>query len=254
MTQWEQIKNEYRELPVPEGGRQQMLQAMADAKQKRNRRKRLTGYGTVVAAALLVVLLGPGMRLFSGGFASMNDSAVLEKDCAAESATADGAWFSQSKADTMAPVTDSTAAEVPATGYLPTNAPEEAFEEATGNSSTMQPGTPEYGLDGNAGNTSDAVNFGEELKAEAPQRFSAEEVETISGEIRRQMEQRMQETGGTYYIKGEEYPDGFEKIAEDQAYYVNADGLLVIVFPAGEVAPKEQGSVEFIIPAEVAAP
>lgn len=74
--------------------------------------------------------------------------------------------------------------------------------------------------------------------------------EEISKEILRQMEERMQTRGETYYIKSETYPDGFSLLKDTQAYYYS-DGNLVITFAAGEVAPESQGTVEFIIPPEV---
>ena len=87
-----------------------------------------------------------------------------------------------------------------------------------------------------------------------PDCFTVEEIEAISREIISQMEMRMREMGETYYIRSEENSAGFEQIAENQPFYINGDGQLVIVFEAGMVAPIEQGAIEFVIPASVAAP
>ena len=90
MTELEQLKKEYREIPVPADGPHQMLETIASAKRKRNRFKNLAKYGSVAAAAVLVLLL-PGMLLFSGSFAAKEDSAYMEADkVAAESTGADG--------------------------------------------------------------------------------------------------------------------------------------------------------------------
>ena len=38
---------------------------------------------------------------------------------------------------------------------------------------------------------------------------------------------------------------------DDQSFYVNADGELVIAFDEGDVAPMYMGSQEFVIPKSV---
>ena len=65
--------------------------------------------------------------------------------------------------------------------------------------------------------------------------FSAEELAAISLEISKQ-------TG--------------EGVIVDNSveYYINEEELYVIVFEAGEIAPEEQGRLEFVIPAEVVSP
>lgn len=228
MTQWEQMKNEYREIPVPADGPQQVLQAMAEAKRKRNRWKNLTRYGSVAAAALVVVLLIPGMFLFSGGFgASTEDCAYPESERATESASGAAEWFSSQSVKNMAPASD----EVP--------------------NSSSSTAAPEYGPQRDAV-LQDAV--AEESASGKPEAIWTDRKEAISREIIRQMEERMQENGETYYIRSEEYPQGFELLSEDQDYYINEEGRLVFVFASGSIAPEEQGTVEFLIPAEVFSP
>ncbi len=193
MTEWEQLKKEYREIPVPADGPQQVMKTMAKAKQERNRVKDVIRYGAAAAAVLLVVLLVPGMLLLSGGAKEMNDGAVeMEADCAAKST---------------------------------------ALQES--------------------------VLDSEDTEMELVRGYGAswtENLEIISKEILKQMESRMQEGNEIYYMKSEACPEGFEQISVEQEYYINTDGLLVFVFEAGKVAPMEQGTVEFIIPAEVFLP
>ncbi len=211
MTEWEQIKKEYREISIPVDGPHQVLTAMADAKKKRNRYRHLAQYGTV-AAALLVILLLPGMLWFSGGKGAANESAAMKSDNVLQFAE-DGIIL-ESVCDTMAPTTAPTTS-----------------------------------------GTADADQNCESEEYKATQKyFTPEEQSAISREIRKQMEERMTETGETYYSKREAYPEGFEQIEENQEYYINTDGLFVIVFRAGVIAPEEQGTVEFVIPAEVALP
>lgn len=228
MTQWEQIKSEYKNIPVPDEGSKRVLQAIGEAKEKRNRFKQLSKYATVAAAVLLVVILGPGMILFSGGMgAAKEDSAYLEMEYKSESAGADGGSFrTQGVKDEMSPATSNGSA----------SKPPEAMQNVKAEADAALPAeSPEYGLN-------------------EPDCFTAEEIEAISREIISQMEMRMREMGETYYIRSEENSAGFEQIAKDQPFYINGDGQLVIVFEAGMVAPIEQGDIEFIIPVSVAAP
>jgi hypothetical protein len=208
MTQWEQIKKEYSEVNVPEQAAQRVMLGISEAKQRKKRIRSLSGYGSV-AAALLLVLLLPGMMLRGG---MKNDSASMEADCAP-----------QQSAESM------------------------RVESPFANGSAAKPASSGAG---------DIKADKEEAKADLndtmPVWFSHKA--EISKEIIRQMEERMQENSETYYIKSDQYPGGFEMISEQQEYYVNEEGLYVIVFEAGTVAPEAMGVIEFIIPAEVAVP
>ncbi len=67
----------------------------------------------------------------------------------------------------------------------------------------------------------------------------------ISEEIKRQMMERMEaEEGAVYWIAGEK---AFKEIGEDQNYYFDSQGRLVIVFDEHEVAPGSMGTPEFAI-------
>ena len=110
-------------------------------------------------------------------------------------------------------------------------------------------------------------------------------VTVISDEIKRQMREQMAEAGTppsaaepgsegtgdaasdpesessgeigsaavTYWIDSDMPEEDFSEIAEDQNFYINEDGELVISFNEGDVAPHSMGIVEFIIPDEVTA-
>ncbi|HBN56226.1 MAG TPA: DUF3298 domain-containing protein [Lachnospiraceae bacterium] len=80
--------------------------------------------------------------------------------------------------------------------------------------------------------------------------FGEDYVETISESVKSQMRQRMAEDENvTYWIDNEDVPEwNFESIAEDQDFYVNADGKVVVCFNEYEVAPGYMGCVEFVIP------
>ncbi len=79
--------------------------------------------------------------------------------------------------------------------------------------------------------------------------FGEDYVETVSEEIKTQMRQRMAEDENVvYWIDYEEVPDwNFTSIAEDQDFYVNKDGKVVVCFNEYDVAPGYMGCVEFVI-------
>lgn len=74
-------------------------------------------------------------------------------------------------------------------------------------------------------------------------------IETISEEVKTQMRQRMADDENvTYWIDYEEVPEwNFQSIAEDQDFYVNSDGKVVICFNEYDVAPGYMGCVEFVM-------
>ncbi len=80
--------------------------------------------------------------------------------------------------------------------------------------------------------------------------FGEDYVETISESVKSQMRQRMAEDENVaYWIDNEDIPEwNFDRIAEDQDFYVNADGQVVVCFDEYEVAPGYMGCVEFVIP------
>lgn len=205
MTEWEQLKKEYREIPVPTEGPSQLLQTIAKAKRKRNRLKNFARYGTVAAAVLLVLLI-PGRMLFSGGFGTVAENDSMKMDCSIQS-PATGNWVTEESAEEKYSVSKGTPAP-------------QAVADST-------------------------ANFGNNME---------ECREAISREILFQMQERMRIEGETYYYKSAEYPEGFEQINEEQEYYINEEGLLVVVFEAGTVAPEKYGKVEFVIPAGVFQP
>lgn len=79
----------------------------------------------------------------------------------------------------------------------------------------------------------------------------------ISENILAQMKEQMaQDEGKIYFFEGngddvEEF--NFKQIKEDQNFYFNENGELVIGFDEYEVAPGYMGTVEFVIPSQVIA-
>lgn len=74
----------------------------------------------------------------------------------------------------------------------------------------------------------------------------------ISEEIKKQMREQMAQDEEVVYFLDSEMPiDEFQQIKEEQNFYFNAEGNLVIVFDEYEVAPGYMGTQEFIIGDEV---
>lgn len=86
-------------------------------------------------------------------------------------------------------------------------------------------------------------------RAELSAFFGEDYVKIISEEVKAQMRQRMKEDENQiYWIDYEDVPEwNFEAIAEDQDFYVNKDGKVVICFNEYEVAPGYMGCVEFVM-------
>lgn len=80
--------------------------------------------------------------------------------------------------------------------------------------------------------------------------YEGDYVQTISEEVKTQMRQQMEADDYLHYWLDdpEMKTANFEKIAEDQDFYVNADGKVVICFDEYEVAPGYMGCVEFVMP------
>lgn len=79
-------------------------------------------------------------------------------------------------------------------------------------------------------------------------------VNIISEEIKKQMIKQMENQEISYFIKGNEIFEGFSKIKNNQSFYFNKDGNLVIVFDEYEVAPGYMGMPEFVIPQNIVEP
>ena len=76
-------------------------------------------------------------------------------------------------------------------------------------------------------------------------------IEEISNDIKAQMIENMKKDSNlTYFLEtdeNEEVINSFDKIKENQDFYINNDGNLVICFDQYEVAPGYMGTLEFII-------
>ena len=97
---------------------------------------------------------------------------------------------------------------------------------------------------------------GERVELEDLFYAGADYITPISEEIIPQMRARMKENPEVeYWIDSEDDPESdFSRIREDQDFYIDDEGRLVICFNELEAAPMSMGTVEFIIPDKVLAP
>lgn len=82
--------------------------------------------------------------------------------------------------------------------------------------------------------------------------YGEDYVSIISKEVREQMIAQMEaDENVMYWVDDEEVPDwNFQLIKENQDFYVNADGKVVVCFDEYEVAPGSMGCVEFVLETE----
>lgn len=78
-------------------------------------------------------------------------------------------------------------------------------------------------------------------------------VDVISAEIIHQMRAQMNADDSKVYFvdKQDELVDSFKKINDNQQFYINDKGKLVISFDEYDVAPGYMGAVQFVIPTKV---
>ena len=74
----------------------------------------------------------------------------------------------------------------------------------------------------------------------------ADYVEEISEIIKNEMIKR-NEKGGAYWVEPDEFTEGFKGIKENQNFFVNEDGNIVISFDKYEIAAGSEGCPEFVI-------
>jgi len=72
--------------------------------------------------------------------------------------------------------------------------------------------------------------------------------QAINEEIKSQIEEQQASDATVSYYDDE---DAFDEVAEDQDFYINEDGLLVICFNEGDIAPYYMGTIEFVMPGQI---
>lgn len=231
LNELEQLKKEYKEIPIPENGVAGVQTAIEKARQKKRLKKRLINYASIAAAAVMVVVVMPSafIGLFAAGGAA-NESAP------------DG-YYNESKdmihAGTAAEDSDYGKTEAPTsqTGQTkPTRAPGDvvAPESVTDSESVKGDAIPSVDVECFASGILSDKSVQDKISAEITRQIS---FRRAAGE--EAFVAMMEVSSGCYFDIGK------------QKCYQNAEGQLVIVFKAGELAPEIYGDIEFVIPDEV---
>lgn len=223
LNELEQLKNEYKGIPIPENGVPGVQAAIEAARQKKRLKKRLISYTSMAAAALLMVVVMPSafLNLFAAGGAA-NESAGIGYDNKAKdmvySESCDGAW----DANVQESVTTQSGLAKP----------------------TLTPGSAEAPESAGADNEQGKYGFDYSILSDKTVR------DNIKAEITRQIKSRGM--GGEEAFVAMAASSSMLILDEKEAYYyLDEKGQLVIVFWAGELAPEDYGEIEFVIPDEV---
>ncbi len=209
--EWEQIKTEYKEIPVPKHGMAQIEEAMEKAVYHRSRRKKVTAY-SAIAAALLLILVLP--KSFLGEFL-VNSSEEAENTTNGMGLAKDTAIELKEKEINSSVLYDSITEEIE--DIEADMAADFGVTESFGTVSSMLPVQKESGVESE---WRIEVKDGDNILSIF---LSKEEVKAINQEIS--------------YQRGETI-----SISEEQAYYINEDGLLVVIW---------EETLEYILPKEV---
>ena len=98
----------------------------------------------------------------------------------------------------------------------------------------------------------DTIDKQEQVLITLPSLFKDDSyIKIISQNIKEQMQQQMEKDKDKYYWLNDEMIDNFEKIKQDQGFYISNNGKLIISFDKYEVAPGYMGNPEFEIPTEL---
>lgn len=96
------------------------------------------------------------------------------------------------------------------------------------------------------------LNTGKRIQLEDLFAEGADYVTPISENVISQMREKMAEDDMNMYWLDDEIEElNFKAIKEDQSFYLDAEGNIVISFNEGDVAPMYMGVVEFTIPKDV---
>ena len=88
------------------------------------------------------------------------------------------------------------------------------------------------------------------LTLSSPFKKDSNYIMTLSEYIKAEMKRQNQSGKNTFWIDDPKL-GSFESIKENQNFYINNDGSIVICFDKYEIAPGSSGSPEFVIPKEV---
>lgn len=223
----EQLKKEYKEIPIPENGVAGVHTAMERAMRKKRLKKRMVGFAAMAAAAVFVVAIFPKGMFFPGGSAK-NESAGVRYD------TMSKGWGG-----------GATASEADGNyGYS------DYYNEKVTEDMVINPTSGNVDQESEYGVMTESASAGESVQDYGNPLDKEETRSKISEEIREQIRLAEGEEMERFAEGGVHWSE-VASITKEQEYYFNEEGRLVIVFRAGELAPTLHETMEFVIPDEV---
>lgn len=275
------LKEEYKDIEVPEIGVERMQSAIRRAKmdKKRDRKKRLLrNWGIGVAAALVIAALPNTNENIAYAMGNLPVIGGLFRVITVREFTHNDGNY---EANVKVPVIISEDAENPAESEAIEQINKSVEEYTNELISQFEADMEEEGhkgldisyetvMDNDKWFTLKVTALEVQASSYQVQRFyhvdkmngkvaelndlfseGADYISPISEEIKKQMKEQIDAETGFYFLENDEYVDGFKEIDPNQNFYLNKDGNIVIVFDEYEVAPGYMGNPEFIIPAEM---
>ncbi|MDD6207391.1 MAG: RsiV family protein [Clostridiales bacterium] len=280
---WDEMKKAYEEVTIPEGGKEALAETIGQAKRDKRRKQKINAvrkWGVAVAAALAILILpnvneniayamgnvpivGTLFRVITVReyqYDNGKQSVSVEVPGIASEEVSNG---KESGKDAMSDVNKSVKEY---TDQLIDSFEKEMKKEGYADLDVS------YDVVTNDDEWFTLVIHGEETQASAFQfnryyhidkksgkeitlkdlfKKDVDYVTVISDEIKKQMAQQIKEEGKSYWLEDDGITEPFQTIKEDQNFYLNADGEIVIVFDEYEVAPGYMGCPEFTIPSDV---
>ena len=129
------------------------------------------------------------------------------------------------------------------------------YEVKTDNDNILAIDVYTYSVAGSSSTVHDFYNInkktGEFITFKSLFKEGTDYITPISDYIKKECKRMNEEEGGMFFLAEDGEIDGFDKISENQKFYINNDGKIVICFDKYEIAAGAQGSPEFVLPDEV---
>lgn len=270
----DQLKEQYKEIPIP----LELNRVVYQALEKRNTKKVLYRWGVGVAAAVIIfttsinvspafartladvpvvgdiveVLTFKKITVDEGNYQADLDVPKVEMDNEALEEGLNSKYLAESKALYEKFMSEMEAQKaIGEDGHLRVDS---GFEIKTDTDHILSIGRYVEETQGSSMTTLhyDTIDKQKQLLVTLPSLFKDDTyIEAISANIKEQMKQQMVEDPSNKYWVDPSEPDAFTSISNDHDFYINAEHQLVISFDEYEVAPGYMGDVEFVIPTEV---
>lgn len=275
--EWEQMKQEYENIPVPKAARERMEQGIRQARQERKvmDMKRWIRNTAVTAASALVILTA-GVNASPAFASAMERVPVIGAITKVVTFRTYEDQTDHFEADIQVPKVEEPAAEqvnksIEAYADELIAQYEAELKESNGEGNYSMSSSYEVVTDNaryvtiRIRTTIVMASGAESVKTFTVDKVTGEVVtldqlfaqmpdykQVLSDNIKKQMEEQMAADSNVIYFHNSEDPSmDFKEITGEESFYFNKNGELVIAFDEYTVAPGYMGAVEFTIPKDV---